>query len=294
MRRLRYAPAAAISAANTSAPGDPATAATTPATAPAPSVPPTRPNTVSRELVRTKSISGGSTRGVTALFSTANDLLRIIMHSASGYSAQLSTLKINRNAITIRTANEAASATLRPCCNRSSSGPMSGAITANGAIVINRYSATLDFDSAVALAKNSVLASATAMAASRAKLAIVAYTSAVSPDRSAPSAFAARWKEWKPFSVSSMLRIATTRVTVNLRGTRWRPLIFAVSAGGGGSGAGCGGGSGCGSCGGRSRGGCPAANRRVTNSGTSVSPPRSGSGGCGRRGGALGGGGYRS
>ncbi len=96
------------------------------------------------------------------------------MHSASGYSAQLSKLKISRIANSTRIANEPDSASRRPRCSRSSSGPISGAMTANGAIVISRYSATLVLDSAVALAKNRVLASATAIAASRAKLAIVA------------------------------------------------------------------------------------------------------------------------
>lgn len=144
------------------------------ATPPAPSVPPTRPNTVSRELVRTRSIPGGSTRGVTADFSTENDLDRIIMHRASVYSAQLSILKMSSMAMNTRSPNDPASATRRPRCSRSSMGPMTGAITANGAMVIRRYSATLVLDSAVALAKNSVLASATAMAASVAKFAMVA------------------------------------------------------------------------------------------------------------------------
>ena len=62
------------------------------AIAPAPIVPPSRPNTVSRELVRTRSMSGGSTRGVTALLSTENDLLITSMTSAIGYNAQLSKL----------------------------------------------------------------------------------------------------------------------------------------------------------------------------------------------------------
>src|ERR1700751_6310806 len=69
---------------------------------------------------------------------------------------------------------------------------MSGAITANGAMVINRYSATLDLLSPVAAAKNSVLASATAIAASTAKFATTGHVSAVRPDLSAPSAVAAR------------------------------------------------------------------------------------------------------
>ena len=72
----------------------------------------------------------------------------------------------------VRSANEVASAKRRPCCSRSSAGPISGAMTANGAIVISRYSATLLLLSPDAAAKNRVLASATAIAESTAKLAI--------------------------------------------------------------------------------------------------------------------------
>ncbi|SKW65466.1 Uncharacterised protein [Mycobacteroides abscessus subsp. massiliense] len=113
-----------------------------PAMAPPTMVPPTNPKVVSRELTRTRSMVGGSTRGVTALRNTPKDL------------------------------DEAANAARRPCCRRSSAGPINGAITANGAMVMSRYSATLLLDSAVAAAKKSVLARATAMAASTAKLAI--------------------------------------------------------------------------------------------------------------------------
>src|SRR5271166_1246349 len=86
---------------------------------------------------------------------------------------------ISTTASAVRSANEAASATRRPCCRRSSAGPMSGAITANGAMVINRYSATLDLLSPLAAAKNSVLASATAIAASTAKFATTGQVGAV-------------------------------------------------------------------------------------------------------------------
>ena len=54
------------------------------AKAPPSSVPPSRPNTVSRELTRTRSMVGGSTRGVTALRSTLNDLDSTIIPSAHG------------------------------------------------------------------------------------------------------------------------------------------------------------------------------------------------------------------
>src|ERR1700733_10537521 len=121
---------------------------------------------------------------------------------------------ISTTANPVRSANDAASATRRPCCSRSSAGPISGAITANGAIVINRYSATLSLLSPVAAAKNSVLASATAIAASVAKLATTGQVSAVSPDLSAPSAVAARCTIEYIREPISRLRWAAARVTV--------------------------------------------------------------------------------
>ncbi|SKU48681.1 Uncharacterised protein [Mycobacteroides abscessus subsp. abscessus] len=118
----------------------------------------------------------------------------------------------------VRNPNEAASAARRPCCRRSSAGPISGAMTANGAMVISRYSATLLLDSAVAAAKKSVLARATAIAASTAKLAITGYVRAVRPDLSAPSAVAAFWNSPYIREPISRLRIAATRVTVSFCG----------------------------------------------------------------------------
>ncbi len=47
-------------------------------------VPPSRPNTVRRELTRTKSMEGGITRGVMALRSTLKDFDNTIMASAQG------------------------------------------------------------------------------------------------------------------------------------------------------------------------------------------------------------------
>ena len=49
-------------------------------------VPPSRPNMVSRELTRTRSIVGGITRGVTALRRTLNDFDSTIIASAHGYN----------------------------------------------------------------------------------------------------------------------------------------------------------------------------------------------------------------
>ena len=110
--------------------------------------------------------------------------------------------------------NDVASATRRPCCSRSSAGPISGAMTANGAMVISRYSATLPLLSPEAAAKNSVSASATAIAASTAKFATTGHVSAVSPDLSAPSAVAARCTRPYIFEPISRLRCAAALVTV--------------------------------------------------------------------------------
>ena len=87
-------------------------------------------------------------------------------------------------------------------------------MTANGAMVISRYSATLLLLSPEAAAKNSVLASATAIAASTAKFATTGHVSAVSPDLSAPSAVAARCTRPYIFEPISRLRCAAARVTV--------------------------------------------------------------------------------
>ena len=107
-----------------------------------------------------------------------------------------------------------ASATRRPCCRRSSAGPISGAITANGAMVMSRYNATLLLLSPEAAAKNNVSASATAIAASTAELATTGQVRAVSPDLSAPSAVAARCTRSYILLPISRLRWAAARVTV--------------------------------------------------------------------------------
>src|SRR5882672_9348510 len=112
-------------------------------------------------------------------------------------------------------------------------------------MVIKRYNATLLLLSPDAAAKKSVLASATAIAASTAKLAITGQVSAVSPDLSAPSAVAARWNSPYIFEPISRLRCAAALVTV----TRWpaacpaprggvsarggRPSVDCVSSSGG-------------------------------------------------------------
>ena len=89
-------------------------------------------------------------------------------------------------------------------------------------MVMSRYSATLLLLSAEAAAKNNVLASATAIAASTAKLATTGQVSPVRPDLSAPSAVAARWTRPYILEPISRLRCAAARVTV----TRWPPAAL--------------------------------------------------------------------
>src|SRR3569833_146085 len=103
-------------------------------------------------------------------------------------------------------------------------------MTANGAIVITRYSATLLLLSPEAAAKNRVLANATAIAASTAKLATTGHVSAVRPDLSAPSAVAARCTKPYIFEPISRLRCAAARVTVT---------FWSASTVGGGGAEGC-------------------------------------------------------
>ena len=79
---------------------------------------------------------------------------------------------------------------------------------------MSRYSATLLLLSPDAAAKNRVLARATAIAASTAKLATTGHVSAVSPDLSAPSAVAARCTSPYILEPISRLRCAAARVTV--------------------------------------------------------------------------------
>lgn len=88
MRIDSEAPAMVIATTTNNAPGSwnrwVQTNSTPAAIAPPAMVPPSRPNTVSRELTRTKSMVGGITLGVTALRSTLNDFENTIMASAQG------------------------------------------------------------------------------------------------------------------------------------------------------------------------------------------------------------------
>ncbi|CPZ70777.1 Uncharacterised protein [Mycobacteroides abscessus] len=92
MRIEAQAPTAVTAMTTKSAPGrcnNRVNASSQPAAmAPPTMVPPTRPKVVSRELTRTRSMVGGSTRGVTAPRSTPKDLDSTSIDNAQGYSTQ--------------------------------------------------------------------------------------------------------------------------------------------------------------------------------------------------------------
>ena len=92
IRIVSEAPASVANTTTNNAPGSPSRLPSTYSTAaampPQISVPPMRPNVVSREFTRTRSIPGGITRGVTALRSTLKDFESTIIPSAQGYNTQ--------------------------------------------------------------------------------------------------------------------------------------------------------------------------------------------------------------
>ena len=97
------------------------------------------------------------------------------MHPAPGSSARASMV--------------AAIAYRRPCRTRSSSGPITGAISANGAIVTSRYSATRPRASPTGTEKNRVLASATAIMRVAGGVDAVQLDQPARPDSPAPCAW---------------------------------------------------------------------------------------------------------
>ncbi len=95
-------------------------------------------------------------------------------------------------ASTARASIEVAIAARRPCGSRSSSGPMTGASSANGAMVISRYSATRPRASPVGTEKKMVEASATVISMSPNEFSACSSISFARPDSPAPSAEVAR------------------------------------------------------------------------------------------------------
>src|SRR4051794_12731555 len=92
---------------------------------------------------------------------------------------------------TARVTNVSARAYRRPCRKRSSSGPMTGAITENGSMVTARYSATRDRASPTGTEKNTVVASDSSTSASPAAETACRPSTLASPDSPAPCALAA-------------------------------------------------------------------------------------------------------
>ena len=112
-------------------------------------------------------MSRGSSRGTAAARATAYDRLATRQPRAAGNSHGLSstTAVASTQARNARVASVVPSAQRRPCRNRSSSGPMSGASSTNGAMVSTRNRATRPRASSVGSA-NTVPASETVRAAS--------------------------------------------------------------------------------------------------------------------------------
>ncbi len=133
-----YAATSATAASNHRAAAESHTHDTAPATAPAISEPQTCPSTVSRELVRTRSSAGGRTCGVMDALTTPKVLDNTSMPRASGYSSQESKLSARITASTARRVKVSETVSRRPPRRRSRAGPITGAISANGATVTSR------------------------------------------------------------------------------------------------------------------------------------------------------------
>ena len=155
-----------------------------------------------RPLALTRVRLSGSRRGTAAARVTPYALDDTRQPSASGNSHVDSVITAVDRPQTrkARIAIVAPIAQRRPWLNRSRNGPSSGATIANGSIVRPRNSATWPRASPVGTWKNSVPASEIATAASPAVLKACISISRDSPDRSAPSALAARraWRSGEP------------------------------------------------------------------------------------------------
>ena len=154
----------------------------------------TTPASEMRPLAFTRVRLSGSRRGTAAARVTPYALDDTRQPSASGNSHVDSVVTAvaspqTRNA---RIAMVAPMAQRRPWLNRSRNGPSSGATIANGSMVRPRNRATWPRASPVGTWKNSVPASEIATAASPAVLKACISISRDSPERSAPSALAAR------------------------------------------------------------------------------------------------------
>lgn len=176
------------------------------------------PARVTRELAFTSEIRGGSSLGTTAERTTPYALEDTSTPSAAGYSSRppVATAVAIVSASSARASIAAAIAARRPCGTRSSSGPITGARIAKGAIVTARYSATRPRASPVGTEKKTVEASATVMSMSPAELTACSSMSLPRPDSPAPSAWVAR----------RMRRATAAGGRLRARATRRSPLGF--------------------------------------------------------------------
>ncbi len=152
------------------------------------------PASVTRELALTSEICGGSSRGTTALRTTPYALEATSTPSATGYSwsPPVATASAIVSASSARASIAPAIAARRPCGTRSSSGPTTGASSANGAMVTARYSATRPRAWSVGTEKNTVEASAIVIIMSPAEFTACSSISLLSPDSPAPCACVTR------------------------------------------------------------------------------------------------------
>lgn len=95
---------------------------------------------MTRELALTREKPGGSSRGTTALLTTPYALEETSTPSAAGYISMLpvATAPDRTSARTARAAMAPAIAARRPCGSRSRRGPITGARTVKGAMVMAR------------------------------------------------------------------------------------------------------------------------------------------------------------
>ncbi len=162
-----------------------------PAAAAAPTVDAMSAASDDRAFAVTRVISAGSSRGAIALRVTPKAFCSTRTPNAAGSRLAESwccTATAMPQQSRPRASRLPARMNRRPCCTLSSIGPISGASTANGAMVITSASATRPRAWSTEALKNKVPASAMATNASARLLAAVSSMSLLSPVREAPDA----------------------------------------------------------------------------------------------------------
>ena len=162
-----------------------------PAAAPPPTVEAISDARADRAFAVTSVISAGSSRGAIALRVTPKAFCSTRTPKAAGSSVTTSlcwTAPAMPQQSSPRASRVPARMKRRPCCTLSSIGPINGASTANGAMVIRSATAILVRAWSTETLKNKVPASATATNASPRLLAAVSSMRLSSPVRPAPDA----------------------------------------------------------------------------------------------------------